>query len=104
MTPEAKVKARVTKLLKERGAYYAMPVAGGFGNAGVPDILVCYKGRFVGIECKAGKGQTTALQDKHLQDIRNAGGEALVVREDITNLIELLDRIDSGSVQREVTR
>jgi Holliday junction resolvase len=90
VTPEAKVKARVIKLLKERGAYYAMPVAGGFGNAGVPDILVCYKGKFIGIECKAGRGQTTALQDKHLEDIKRAGGISLVVREDVSELVSVL--------------
>ncbi len=90
MTPEAKVKARVIKLLKERGAYYAMPVAGGFGNAGVPDILVCYRGKFIGIECKAGRGQTTALQDKHLEDIKRAGGISLVVREDVAELVGVL--------------
>lgn len=96
MTPESKVKAKVVKLLKERGAYYAMPIGVGYGNAGVPDFLVCYKGVFIGIECKAGKGQTTALQDKHLEDIRTAGGKSLVVREDLSELVKLLDVVASS--------
>lgn len=81
MTPEAKVKAKVKRILAELGAYYAMPVTGGYGNSGVPDFLVCLRGRFVAIECKANGGKTTALQDKHLADIRGAGGLSLIIHE-----------------------
>jgi hypothetical protein len=81
-TPEGKVKAKVKVILKELGAYYTMPVTGGFGTSGAPDFLVCLKGNFVGIECKAGKGKPTALQEKNLHDIAQAGGQALVINED----------------------
>ena len=81
-TPEAKVKKRVKVILKELGAYYTMPVTGGFGTSGAPDFLVCLNGRFVGIECKAGKGKPTALQEKNLHDIAQAGGQALVINEE----------------------
>jgi hypothetical protein len=81
-TPEGKVKAKVKVILKELGAYYTMPVTGGFGTSGAPDFLVCLNGRFVGIECKAGKGKPTALQEKNLHDIAQAGGQALVINED----------------------
>lgn len=81
-TPEKKVKNKAVKILKELGAYYFYPVTGGYGSSGVPDIVGCYRGRFFGIECKAGKGKTTALQDKNLADIARAGGIALVVNED----------------------
>ena len=81
MTPEAKVKAKVKKILAELGCYYAMPVTGGYGNSGVPDFLICKAGLFYGIECKANGGKPTALQLKHLDDIRKAGGIALVIDE-----------------------
>lgn len=81
MTPEAKVKKRVKEILNDMGAYYAMPVGTGFGNSGVPDFLVCKEGLFYGIECKANGGKPTALQLKHLDDIRKAGGIALVIDE-----------------------
>ena len=81
MTPEAKVKAKVRKLLQEVGAYYAMPLTGGYGNSGVPDFLICKDGKFYGIECKANGGKPTALQLKHHDDIRKAGGIALIVDE-----------------------
>ena len=79
-------------MLEEYGAYYSMPVTGGYGNSGTPDFLVCYKGRFIGIEAKAGKGKTTALQDLHLQKIRDAGGVALVIYEtDLPKLKSILE-------------
>ena len=81
-TPERKVKSEVREVLKELGAYYVMPITGGYGNSGAPDFLVCLHGRFIGIECKAGKGKTTALQERNLQQITDAGGIALVVYED----------------------
>jgi hypothetical protein len=82
MTPESKVKKRVKEALKVLGAYYVMPVTGGYGNSGAPDFLVCWRGLFFGIECKAGKNITTALQDKNLNDIREAGGRAIVINEE----------------------
>jgi hypothetical protein len=80
-TPEAKVKKQIRKILDTTRCYYAMPVGSGFGNSGVPDFLVCHQGTFVGIEAKAGKGKTTALQENNLKRIRDAGGVAVVVNE-----------------------
>jgi len=81
MTPEAKVKRKVVDILKSAGAYYFFPATGGYGRSGVPDIVCCWRGMFIGIECKAGKNTTTALQEKELELIRNAGGCAFVVNE-----------------------
>jgi len=90
-TPESKVKAKIKKILAEYNVYYAMPIGTMFGNSGVPDFLCCVRGRFLAIEAKAGKGTTTALQVKNLEDIRQAGGLALVVNEDnLDALKELL--------------
>jgi hypothetical protein len=36
-------------------------------------------GHFVGIECKAGNNQPTALQEKNLKAIRSAGGLSFCV-------------------------
>jgi Holliday junction resolvase len=58
MTPEAKVKRKVTDQLKLIGAYYFFPATGGYGKSGVPDIVGCYNGKFFGIECKAGKKES----------------------------------------------
>ena len=93
MTPEAKVKEKVKKALKNMGAYYAMPATGGYGSSGVPDFLVCYEGRFIGIECKANGNTPTALQMKNLRDIESCEGVALVVDETNVHLTEQLIRL-----------
>lgn len=82
MTPEKKVKNAVVAILKELGCYYFFPVTGGYGASGVPDIVGCFRGRFFAIECKAGKGKTTALQEKNIERIRANGGVAIVVNEE----------------------
>lgn len=84
-TPEKKVKLKVRAILDwHDDVYYFTPMTGGYGRSGVPDIVGCYKGYFFAIECKAGKGTTTALQDKNIKDIEKAGGKVIVVNE--TNL------------------
>ena len=88
MTPEAKVKKAIRKILDDNGVYYAMPMGTGYGNSGVPDFLCCMHGWFVGIEAKAGKGKTTALQEANLEKIRNASGITLVIREDNLSFVQ----------------
>lgn len=92
-TPEAKVKKKVREILKVVSAYYVMPVTGGYGNSGVPDFIVCIRGRFVGIECKAGRRVLTALQLKNIAQIHDAGGVAFVVNE--TNVDQLATVLES---------
>tara|TARA_R100000995_G_scaffold21814_1_gene9203 strand:+ start:2214 stop:2507 length:294 start_codon:yes stop_codon:yes gene_type:complete len=97
MTPEAKVKKKAVQILKELSAYYFYPVTGGYGRSGVPDIIVCYRGLFIGIECKAGKNKPTPLQEKNMEDIRKAGGIALVINEDnVSRLSRILFDLSSG--------
>jgi Holliday junction resolvase len=86
-TPEGAVKDAVRKILDAMGVYYFMPPGVGFGRAGIPDIIGCLNGAFIAIECKAGKGKTTALQDRELNAILNHGGEVFIAREH--NLDEL---------------
>lgn len=85
--PEAKVKAKIKAILKAHNVYYAMPIGTGYGSSGVPDFLCCIKGKFLAIEAKAGKGTTTALQEKNLKSIRESGGLTAVIYE--TNLSDL---------------
>jgi len=80
-TPEAKVKGKIKKILKEHNIYYAMPMGTGYGNAGVPDFLCCLNGKFLAVEAKANGGVPTALQHKHLDNIHDAGGVWWVVNE-----------------------
>lgn len=35
---------------------------GQYGTAGIPDIIACYKGKFIAFECKVGNNKPTILQ------------------------------------------
>jgi len=87
-TPESKVKAKGVEIFKRYEAYYFFPAQNGYGRAGVPDAIVCFNGRFLGVEFKAGKNTTTALQDRELANIHKAGGSAMIVREDNLDSLE----------------
>lgn len=78
-TPESKVKKKVVDVLKKHGAYFFYPVTGGYGRSGVPDIVCCWKGQFMGIECKAKGGVITALQMKNLNEITAQKGISLII-------------------------
>jgi len=95
MTPEGRVKDAIKKLLVSRGAYYFMPVSNGMGRHGIPDIIACYRGWFIGIEVKApGKEKTvTANQARELENIGAAGGHS-VVASDPNFVQDVFDVID----------
>lgn len=80
-TPEGKVKKAIRKWLDTLpDTFYFFPVASQFGKAGIPDIVVCHHGRFIGIEVKA-PGRRSTLTDRQKQigwDIVDAGGKWLV--------------------------
>ena len=80
-TPESKVKKQVKKILDDLGAYHFSPMMDGYGRSGVPDIIACYKGRFLAIECKAGDNKPTLLQLRNIESIKRNGGLAIVVNE-----------------------
>jgi hypothetical protein len=87
-TPESKVKAKGVEIFKKYRAYYFFPAQNGYGRAGIPDAIVCYQGRFLGVEFKAGYNKPTALQEREMVEISKAGGSAMVVREDTLNQLE----------------
>ena len=88
MTPESKIKKEIVAYLDSLGercwhvAYHNM----GRGRRGVPDRLVCYRGRFIALEVKRppderGKMNPTAekWQERQIAAIVGAGGDASVV-------------------------
>jgi hypothetical protein len=87
-TPEGRVKAKVKALLKKYNIYHFMPATGGYGRSGVPDIIGCANGKFIAIECKAGAGKLTALQERELNIIGAAGGFAVCVNEEGLAVLE----------------
>lgn len=102
-TPEKVVKDKVVSVLKSEGAYYFFPATHGYGRSGVPDIVACVNGHFLGIECKAGNNKPTALQLKELEDIRRSNGVAVVVDETNWDIVrDLVRRLKSGTVMERL--
>lgn len=85
-TPEKKVKDKVKAILRAEDVYFFMPATYGYGTSGVPDIVACLDGTFVGIECKAGGNKPTQLQMTNLMRIAETGGIAFVVDEHTIDL------------------
>jgi len=101
--PEAKVKAKVVNILKHHKAWYCFPVTRGMGRGGIPDILVCHHGNFIGIECKATiNNKPTKLQEHELWKIQTAGGWSCVIH--AGNLLDLEGLLSSVSTMAELTR
>lgn len=42
-----RVKEAVRKQLRSVGAYHFFPATGGYGKSGVPDIVGCFRGKFL---------------------------------------------------------
>lgn len=75
MTPEARIKADIRAWFLKQGAYVFAPVQMGMGASTV-DQLICFKGKFIGIETKVPGKHPTARQLLTINEIKAAGGEA----------------------------
>ncbi len=86
---------KISEYLKKiKDLFYWKEHGGQYGTAGIPDIIVCYKGRFMALECKVGNNKPTVLQEMTIKQISKAGGYAIVVRslDDVKNAIETISK------------
>lgn len=80
MADEKNFENKVKKFLKEQGCWFIKYWAGGeFTKAGIPDLLICCNGHFLGVELKGPKGKPSELQLWNIDQIKKAGGLALVL-------------------------
>lgn len=75
---EQDIQKKIIDYLEELGAYVVKVVSA--TKAGVPDLLVCYEGKFIAIEVKTPetRNNVSALQSYNLSKIENTGGYSLV--------------------------
>lgn len=96
MSERSQVTDKIMALIRGRRGCWGYKTHGGAEQgAGLPDIICCYRGRFVAVECKrpAG-GRTSKLQALELRKIGEAGGVALVARS-VQELQVVLDGLDN---------
>lgn len=90
---ESDLVTKIKKYLIKQGAYAEKIWGGGFQASGIPDILACYRGCFVGIEVKVGKNKPSEIQEVKIKNINRAGGYGVVVWS-LEEVVELLRDID----------
>lgn len=79
--------------------FYWKEHGGPFGTNGVPDIICCYKGRFLGMECKLPGGVLTELQKRAIDKINKAGGIARRV-ESVADAMDIIRQADEERVNQ----
>lgn len=91
-TPESALKKEIKNYLKSVGAYYMMVPGGAYGTNGSPDMVVCYKGRFIAIEGKAAFGTQSGWQKLRQSQIETSDGIYILARsvEDVEKVIRTL--------------
>ena len=113
MGPEKQFENKIKALIKRTGGFCFKYWGGSASNGkvftvrGLPDIMGCIRGRFIGIEVKAENGKPSDIQLERLQEIRDAGGIGIVAfpqEEDL--IVWMINRLSAGQdvtdLQREI--
>ena len=95
MAKESAFSRKVQKHLKSRGAWVVKFHASAYTPKGIPDLLVCFCGVFIGLELKTGS-KLSEWQELQGRRILKAGGYWLELRAaDFPDKLDtLLDRIE----------
>lgn len=94
MTDESELKKQIKVMLKARGAYVVPVAQGAYSKIGDPDMVACYKGRFLAIEGKTYEGRVSDWQVLRMRQVEGAGGIYVVVRT-VDAMRQALDEIDA---------
>ena len=98
MAKEKDLENKVKQFLKDNGCWYVKYWGGGgYTKSGIPDLLVCCDGVFLGVELKAPKGKPSELQIRHLHKIRESGGLAVLLFPKDLELFKNLIRAIKGN-------
>ena len=89
MTPEGRIKKELRRYLSDIGAFWSNVQGGPGSKPGDPDMVICYEGRYIGIEAKTRDGKQSEIQRLRQGEIQRAGGLYWVIR----SLDELKERI-----------
>lgn len=91
MAAEKQFENKVKEFLKDHGCWCLKTWSNGVQRSGVPDLLICCNGYFIGAELKAESGKLSELQKWNLKKIHESGGIGIVLYpEDFENFKELI--------------
>lgn len=66
------------KHIEQIGCFFKM-WGGGMSASGIPDLICCINGKFVGIEVKAKNGRASKLQEINIDSINESSGIGAIV-------------------------
>ena len=91
---------RVKNYLKDKGAWVLKYWGGAaYTKSGIPDLLVCFEGWFLGIELKAPKGKPSELQLYNLREIEKAGGIGILLYpKDYEQFKQFIEHLELGEL------
>lgn len=102
MAQEKTFENKVKKYLESKGAWFVKFFANSFTKAGIPDILACVNGYFVGIEVKAQNGKPSELQLYNVSKINEAGGFAMILYPSgFSEFKEFIDNLTHDTFNRD---
>lgn len=92
---EAALSKKIIARLRAEGCWATKIVGGPRQAAGLPDIIACYRGRFVAFEVKrpGREGTLTAIQRATLDAIRESSGKAWMITS-VKDAMKILAEID----------
>lgn len=94
---EAGIVQKIRKAVEKDGGWVLKVHGSPSQVAGIPDLIICWRGLFVALEVKRPGGSATPLQAHTLDEISKAGGSVGVV----TSVEEAFDVISqAGSSAR----
>jgi hypothetical protein len=101
--PEARLSRSIMAALRQRGAFVFKVWGSEHMMAGLPDIIGCYRGQFIGVETKMPGNTTSRRQDFVIDKIRKAGGR-VVVAYSVREALEVLDgEVTPGDAPQALT-
>lgn len=91
---ERTITTKIVKALEKRGGWYRK-IHGSPYQAGLPDIIGCYRGQFIAIEVKrpSTREKVTPAQKHAIETIRKNRGHAFVATS-VEEVLEYFDGID----------
>lgn len=97
MTKETAIQRKILAALRklEGGRFFKVHQSG-YSEAGISDIIGCYRGCFVALEVKTPIGKPTSKQTYFLNQIESCGGYSAVVRS-VSDAMEIIHEIEQGA-------
>ena len=103
---ESSITRTIQKYLQKTGAWEYKTMGSPYTRTGVPDLLVCYKGVFIGLEIKVPGEDPTKIQQFEIAMIKKAGGISLSVSclRTVQDIIEKIDTMKEGKHETNLSR